>query len=142
MPIQIAQIRKKTTQEGGKESQAGKYGALAGAAIGGLLGAAGGPGAALGGAGAGASLGGLVGGMFGKSEAPEVKETVSPQAVEIDDSAMTRRLAGQRQDRLAILQQAEAALQQLPKELRQEYASPIVQATMMEERRKAMAGRA
>jgi hypothetical protein len=134
---QIQAIKKRISQTPGEESKASKYGALGGAAVGGLLGLK--AGSPVAGAAAGSSLGGLVGGMFGEPTPGTRSEQFEIQPMETSgDNAMARKLASARQDRLALLRQAEASLPQLPPELREQYADTIVRATMEEEKRRAM----
>lgn len=125
----------------GKESKWGRalqtVGMVGGGVVGGIAGNA--PGA-MAGAAAGANLGGTIGGLVDPAKAGTVKETPVAPTVETGDSAMSRKLEAARQERLAILKQAEAALPQLDPELRRQYAQPIIEATMAEERRKAMGG--
>jgi hypothetical protein len=134
---QIQAIKKRISQTPGEESKASKYGTLGGAAIGGLVGMK--AGSPLAGASAGGTLGGWIGGMFGQPTAGTRSEQFEIQPMETSgDSAMSRKLASARQDRLAVLRQAESSLPQLPQELRDQYADTIVRATMEEEKRRAM----
>jgi len=111
------------------------FGGVAGGVIGGI---AGGPMGAIGGAGAGGGLGSTLGEMFDPDKPGEPGQARVIQGQEIDENAMQRRLGEAKQNRLAILRNAESALAQLPQQLREEYAGPIIQATMAEEKRKAM----
>jgi hypothetical protein len=139
---QVQAFKKRIEQSPAQESKAAKYGAIGGSIVGGVIGAVAGktPGAAMGGAASGGSLGGMIGGAFGQSTPGATRESFDKQPVETSDSAMSRKLEAARQERLAVLRQAEAALPQLDPELRRQYAQPIIEATMAEERRKAMGG--
>jgi hypothetical protein len=137
--VQIKPYRTKTEYTAGKDSTGSKVLGVLGAIGGGLAGLAGGPAGVITGASAGASLGGTVGGMVDPAKAATQSGGEQVGGVEpVDQSAMARRLGKSQQDRLAVLRQSEAALAQLPKELREEYAAPIVAATMQEEKRRAM----
>ncbi len=119
-------------------------GALGGALIGGLLtGGAGAPaGAALGGAALGSSLGGAAGtigsNFVGSNSNPSGGGAIPNNVGQSQLSAMSRRQQAQSQDSLAALTEAEAALPHLPEPLRQEYAAPIIQARMMEQRNRGI----
>jgi hypothetical protein len=136
---QVQKVQKRGESTGAKESQiAGPLTAIGGIAGGVVGGIYGGPGGAMAGASAGSSLGGTVGGMIDPGEAAKEGSTPQAQALEVEENAMQRRLGEAKQNRLAILRNAESALAQLPQQLREEYAGPIIQATMAEEKRKAM----
>jgi hypothetical protein len=136
---QVQKVQKRGETTGGRESQfSGPFTAIGGIAGGVIGGIGGGPGGAIGGAAAGSSLGGTVGGMIDPGEAAKESSTPQAQAVDVEENAMQRRLGEAKQNRLAILRNAESALAQLPQQLREEYAGPIIQATMAEEKRKAM----
>jgi hypothetical protein len=136
---QVQKVQKRGESTGAKESQmAGPLTAIGGIAGGVVGGIYGGPGGAMAGASAGSSLGGTVGGMIDPGEAAKEGSTPQAQAVDVEENAMQRRLGEAKQNRLAILRNAESALAQLPQQLREEYAGPIIQATMAEEKRKAM----
>lgn len=137
--VQIRPYQRKAEVKEAKESEMGKFLQVGGAVVGGIAGGiAGGPMGAMGGASTGASLGSTIGGVVDPARPGEViqKETITTDQ---PDNAMNRRLAQSKEDRLVTLRNAEAALGQLPKELQQQYASPIVSATMAEEKRRAMA---
>jgi len=139
MATTIKPYRTKTEYTAGKDSTGSKVLGVLGAIGGGIAGLAGGPAGVITGASAGASLGGTVGGMVDPAKAATQSGGEQVGGVEpVDQSAMARRLGKSQQDRLAVLRQSEAALAQLPKELREEYAAPIVAATMQEEKRRAM----
>ncbi len=137
---QVQKVQKRGETTGGRESQlSGPFtaiGGIAGGVIGGVAG--GGPAGAIGGAAGGSSVGGTIGRMIDPGEAAKEESTPQAQAVEVEENAMQRRLGEAKQNRLAILRNAESALAQLPQQLREEYAGPIIQATMAEEKRKAM----
>jgi uncharacterized protein YcfJ len=137
---QVQKIQKRDNSTAAKESQmAGPLtaiGGIAGGVVGGIYG--GGPAGAMAGASAGSSLGGTIGGMIDPGEAAKESSTPQAQAVDVEENAMQRRLGEAKQNRLAVLRNAESALAQLPQQLREEYAGPIIQATMAEEKRKAM----
>jgi uncharacterized protein YcfJ len=136
---QVQKIQKRDNSTGAKESQmAGPLTAIGGIAGGVVGGIYGGPGGAMAGASAGSSLGGTVGGMIDPGEAAKEGSTPQAQAVDVEENAMQRRLGEAKQNRLVVLRNAESALAQLPQQLREEYAGPIIQATMAEEKRKAM----
>jgi uncharacterized protein YcfJ len=136
---QVQKIQKRDNSTAAKESQmAGPLTAIGGIAGGVVGGIYGGPGGAMAGASAGSSLGGTVGGMIDPGEAAKEGSTPQAQAVDVEENAMQRRLGEAKQNRLAILRNAESALAQLPQQLREEYAGPIIQATMAEEKRKSM----
>ena len=136
---QVQKVQKRGESTGAKESQmAGPLTAIGGIAGGVIGGVAGGPAGAIGGAAGGSSVGGTIGGMIDPGEAAKESSTPQAQAVDVEENAMQRRLGEAKQNRLAILRNAESALAQLPQQLREEYAGPIIQATMAEEKRKAM----
>jgi uncharacterized protein YcfJ len=136
---QVQKIQKRDNSTAAKESQmAGPLTAIGGIAGGVVGGIYGGPGGAMAGASAGSSLGGTVGGMIDPGEAAKEGSTPQAQAVDVEENAMQRRLGEAKQNRLVVLRNAESALAQLPQQLREEYAGPIIQATMAEEKRKAM----
>ena len=136
---QVQKIQKRDNSTGAKESQmAGPLTAIGGIAGGVVGGIYGGPGGAMAGASAGSSLGGTIGGMIDPGEAAKEGSTPQAQAVDVEENAMQRRLGEAKQNRLVVLRNAESALAQLPQQLREEYAGPIIQATMAEEKRKAM----
>lgn len=97
---------------------------IGGAALGGIYGGG------FSGAMAGAQAGQMAGGLIGSNQ-PQQQQGVP-------NSAMQRRLQMQQTDNLATLRDAEAATATLPEKLRQEYMPPIVQARMLEERRRGM----
>jgi hypothetical protein len=140
MAVTIKPYRTKTEYTAGKDSTGSKVLGVLGAVGGGIVGGiAGGPAGAIAGASAGSSLGGTLGGMVDPAKAATQSGGEQVGGVEsADQNAMERRLGKSQQDRLAVLRQSEAALAQLPKELREEYAAPIVAATMQEEKRRAM----
>lgn len=83
-------------------------------------------GAALGGP-AGAATGGSLGGMIGGLQAQN--QSAGPAQVgRQNDSAMQRRMLANQEDRLQALREATLALPQLPPEMRQEYAKPLLTA--------------
>ena len=100
----------------------GKVLGIAGGVVGGFYG---GPG----GAAAGAGLGQSVGGMVSPAKA-------GPQALQGQDSAMSRRV--QSDDNLKQLMDAQTAVAQLPPDQQQQYAAPINQAYAMEAKRRGM----
>lgn len=108
---------------------------LAGGIAGGILGTGvGGPGA---GTAAGAALGSQLGGTAGNLLTQTPSQGQSPSiGGEGQAAAMARRQQQMSQDNLATLKQAEGQLPQLPEELRQQYAPAIVQARMMEEKKR------
>lgn len=136
---QITPYQRKARVTEAEESGLGKFLQVAGGIAGGVVGGiGGGPAGAIGGATAGAGLGGMIGGAVDPAKPGEVEQPKSFGSVDQPDSAMGRRLAQAKEDRLVTLKKAEAALAQLPKELQEQYASPIVSATMAEEKRRAM----
>jgi hypothetical protein len=140
MAVPVGALKRKQDVTAGKESTLAKMLSVGGGVVGGILGgmATGGAGA-IGGAAGGSSLGGMIGGMLDPAKQATAAATKEADMLETSgDSAMARKLAAAREDRLAALRQAEASLPQLPPELREAYAPTIVQATMQEEKRRAM----
>lgn len=84
------------------------------------------------GAGAGNLIGSTIGG-FAASKPKSVGGQTSGEA-----AAMARSVMKQSQDKLQTLQQAEAALPQLPEPLRQAYAEPIIKARMIAQRERGL----
>jgi hypothetical protein len=105
-------------------------GTVAGGIVGGI---AGGPPGAVGGAVAGNALGGFA----GQQASPTKQMPGSSGGGE--SAAMARAAQMKSQDSLASLKQAEAALPQVPEAVRQQYAGPIIQARMLEERKRGIA---
>lgn len=135
---QVQKVQKRGEMTGGQQSElAGPLTAVGGIA-GGILGMKGGPMGMVGGATAGSQLGSTIGQMVDPDEKPREVGLPQAQELEVDENAMQRRLGEARQNRLVVLKNAENALAQLPQQLREEYAGPIIQATMAEEKRKAM----
>lgn len=138
----MAQIKQTTYTRKGETSEPGLWGRFrdfmsegGGQVMGATIGAkAGGPAGAM----MGANIGSTTGSMFKRDvDLPQTVQVQGAQTPE-SDSAISRRLAASREDRLAALTRAQNALGQLPKDLREEYAPVIVQATMAEEKRRAM----
>ena len=90
--------------------------------------AGGGVSGALAGAGAGSTVGGIV-----NPEQPQQEAVPAPQA-----GALQRRQQQLSQDNLALLKRSEASLPSLPEPLRQQYGPAIIQARMMEEKRRGL----
>lgn len=121
------------------ESGMGKLLGVAGLVAGGVAGGmAGGPKGAILGAQAGQGLGSTIGGYVDPAKAGGAIQEAQAQAPQQMDNAISRRVAQQAEDKLAVLKQAEAALPYVTKDMRDQYASTIVKATMEEERRRAM----
>ncbi len=99
---------------------------LGGGVTGALLG---GPSGAL----MGASAGQTAGGLINSGQIPAQTVESSGQA-----EAMARRQQQLAQDNLNTLKQAQAALPQLPENVRQQYAPAIIKARMMEEQSRGM----
>jgi hypothetical protein len=109
--------------EGGGQAAGGIIGTVTGGPMGGMT---------------GAGIGGQAGSMFRREvDLPQSVQVQGVQATD-SDSAISRRLAASREDRLAALNRAQSALGSLPKDMREEYAPVLVQATMAEEKRRAM----
>jgi hypothetical protein len=139
MAVTIKPYQKKVQYEEASDSTGSKILGVLGGIAGGVAGAmTGTPMGVIGGASAGASLGGSIGGAVDPATAGGRSGGGQAGYVQQDESAMQRRLGKSQEDRLAVLRQSEAALAQLPKELREEYAAPIVAATMAEEKKRAM----
>lgn len=93
-------------------------------------------GAAYGGP-AGAATGGSLGGMVGGIASNQSQQPggVSDSA---DQNAMQRRMMAQQDDNLKTLRDAVTALPQLPPEMRQEYARPVMTAYMAEAKQRGV----
>lgn len=111
-----------------------------------LMGAA--AGAVFGAAQEGATLGSVAGSAmngFGGGSAAGSLLNIGRQQAQVQQTgggqlaAMAREQAKRSQDTLGTLQQAEAALPQLPEELRQAYAEPIIKARMLAQRERGIA---
>ncbi len=132
----MAQINVPQKRAGSNNAAMGPaIGTIGGAIVGGFLG---GPA----GAGLGASLGGSAGTIGGEvaanSQGGGGSTSIPNNVGQSQLSAMSRRQQAQSQDSLAALTEAEAALPHLPEPLRQEYAAPIIQARMMEQRNRGI----
>jgi hypothetical protein len=137
----VQQYKKRPEVREAKSSEWGKSLGGIGMVVGGVAGAiGGGPMGAIGGASQGASTGQMVGGFIDPAEEGYVSQEKNISNIGTEENAMARRMAKAKEDRLVTLKKAEAALQQLPKEIQQEYAPQIVSATMAEEKRRAMGG--
>lgn len=140
----MAQIMmpKKSESKMGSYLQAG--GAIGGAIVGTMAapgaGTAAGAttGATLGGALTGAATGSALGGTLGGLASRGPEGGGIPQGGS-ELAAMTRRHQQLGQDNLATLSQAEKHLTSLPEGLRQQYAAPIIQARMLEQRQRGLA---
>jgi hypothetical protein len=135
---QVQKIQKRGETKEGKKSDLAAPMTAVGGIVGGVLGMKGGPMGVIGGATAGSQAGSTIGQMIDPDEKAVEEGMAQAQALDVEENAMQRRLGEAKQNRLAILRNAESALAQLPQQLREEYAGPIIQATMAEEKRKAM----
>lgn len=133
---QIIQPRQEGSIDRGRKGSSG-MGQQAGAVIGGLAGISGGPVAAVQGAAGGASMGGMLGGMIDPGRQGSVQQPQQSQGIQMQQGAIDRRLGEIQQNPHFALQQAKAALPQLPQELQQQYAPTIEMA--LEASRKAQA---
>ena len=112
----INQIQPSQNSNGALLSIAGQ---LAGTALGGPVGGA---------------VGGMVGGKLAGSGTPQ-----APQATGASESdAMRRRIEQNNENNLSTLMQAEQTLPSLPEDMRQEYGPAIVQARILEQRKRGM----
>lgn len=140
MAISTVSYQRKQKTESPKESTFGKLLGGAGLIAGGVAGAMSGGGfrGAVLGAQAGSNIGGTVGNIIDPARAGGTVQQSQASGTQQMDGAISRRLAQQASDKLTVLKQAEQALPFVDKDIRDKYASTIVQATIEEERRRAM----
>jgi hypothetical protein len=116
----------------------GAVGAVAGGVVGAIA-SGGNPAGALAGSSAGMGLGTGLGSFIDRPDQERVVSQGSPSVVGISPSgssdAMLRRLQIQRENRLAALTQAEAALPELGTQAVQDFGPAIIQARILEQRR-------
>ena len=97
-----------------------------GAAIGGAAGlVTGGPVGAVKGAAAGAGTGGMIGGMIDPGRAASVQQPMQEQGIQMQQGAVDRRLQEIQQNPHFQLQQARAALNEMPTDIQKQYAPTI-----------------
>ena len=139
----MAQIRYPTQEVSVSRGSPGKagMGQQIGAAIGGVAGAmTGSPVAAVQGAATGAGIGGMAGGMIDPGRQGSVQQPQQSQGIQMQQGAIDRRLGEIQQNPHFALQQAKAALPQLPQELQQQYA-PTIEMALEASRRAQAVGR-
>ena len=137
---QIMFPTRRATVTEGKES-GGKQGQLLGAALGGLAGAAtGSPMAAVQGASVGSNLGGLVGNSIQPGSQGSVSQPSQTQGIQMQSGAVDRRLQEIQQNPHFQLQQAAAALPQLPADIQKQYA-PTIEMALEASRKAQQVGR-
>lgn len=109
----------------GSPGKAG-FGQKLGAAIGGAAGlATGGPVGAIKGAASGAGTGGMIGGMIDPGRAASVQQPMQEQGIQMQQGAVDRRLQEIQQNPHFQLQQARAALNEMPSDIQKQYAPTI-----------------
>lgn len=139
-PQGIAPVIKVRKGTGGVWSKGlGAVGAVAGGVIGAIAGGPAAPAGALAGSSAGMGLGSALGSFVDRPDREQVVSQGSPSVGGISPSgssdAMLRRLQIQRENRLAALTQAEAALPQLGAQAVQDFGPAIIQARILEQKR-------
>lgn len=141
IPGKKQEVKKKANKGSGGFGQA--VGTIGGAIAGGLIA---GPGGALAGASAGANLGGTAGGLIGEAidpaSAAEIEQGRQGQVLgQESGGALQRQLANVEQDQLAMLREAKASLQHVPKAVAAQFSPVIEEALELAAKRSQAAAR-
>jgi hypothetical protein len=136
---QVMMPREEVRVNKGRKGGAG-IGQQVGAGIGGVVGGIyGGPGGAIQGASTGAGLGGMVGGMISPARQGSVIQPQQTQGMQMANGAVDRRIQEIQSNPHFSLQQAKAALSQMPTDIQKEYA-PTIDMALEASRRAQKAG--
>ena len=133
MPRQEAQVDR------GRKGGAG-MGQTIGAGIGAIAGMGGGPVGMVQGAASGAGIGGMVGGMVAPGRQGSITPPQQSQGIQMANGAVDRRLQEIQSNPHFSLQQAKAALSQMPTDIQKEYAPTIEMALEASRRAQKVGG--